>query len=263
MPKYDLIMPIGSACKTTYNLRQRKLQRESLPFDWIWLPTTEVVAGMLHDKFGNFLLKENLEFKPSNIIDHDIFIDHGCGVEFWHDFPYQTDLDRDYDEIKAKYNRRIKRMYENIHASKRILLFRTVIIKPGHKPEDLYDDEMISDDLLLKQAEKLFALFPGKKVDLVYVNLFLDPHEYKEVRLSDNLLKIEAHTPEKDEWIGNQKLFDQILSPYDLSSQAKIRYWFKNLKFKTRKNLIKFGALLKIKSCQEKKEILKDRFRAD
>lgn len=263
MQKYDLIMPIGSACKTTYNLRQRKLQRESLPFDWIWLKDMDVVNAMLRNKFATFLLKENLEFKPSNIIDHDIFIDRGADVEFWHDFPYQTDLNRDFDEVKTKYNRRIKRMYENIKAADKIMFFRTVMVKPNHKPEDLYDDEMIPDETLMRQAAELASLFPGKKVDIVYANLFLEPHEYKETRLADNLLKIEAHTDEKDEWIGSQNLFDQILGNYDLTDKAKLRYWFKGAKFKARKNLIKAGAMLGIKSCLEKKAILKDRFRAD
>ncbi len=263
MKKYDVIVPLGSTCKTTYNLRKRKLQRESLPGDWIWLRDLEVITNLFRSRFKNFLLKENLVFKPSKSVEHDIFIDKGADVEFWHDFPYQTDLDKDFDEVKVKYNRRIKRLFDDIEKAKRILFFRTVAIEPQEPRDPLSYEKMISDEELVKYHKIWQDLFPGKVVDFIYVNLFYEPREFEKVCLNEHVTKIVAYTPKEDEWIGNQELFDKILNDCILSDRVRFKYFVKSVKSNIYKNFIKAGALLKIPYCVKKKAILKDYFRAD
>lgn len=253
MKKYDLILPLGSACKTTHNLRKRNLQRESLPFDWILLLDTQVIIQLLRSHFQGFLLRENMKKKELENTLHDVYVDVSSKIEFWHDFPLNCNFDEMFDEVKRKYKRRIDRMYDDIRHARNILLFRTVIVAEG----------TLTDEQLLKDYQDFCEIFPNKNVDYIYVNLFHEPCEYQETYFNPHLLKINAFTPKEDEWMGNQELFDKILGNVALSSRAKMKYFFKTKKFQIYKSLIKAGALLKIPSCVKKKQVVKDRFRAE
>ena len=246
-------MPLGSACKTTHNLRKRNLQRESLPFDWILLVDTQVIIQLLRSHFQGFLVRENMKKKELENTLHDVYVDVSSKIEFWHDFPLNCNFDEMFDEVKRKYKRRIDRMYDDIHHARNILLFRTVIVAEG----------TLTDEQLLKDYQDFCEIFPNKNVDYIYVNLFHEPCEYQETYFNPHLLKINAFTPKEDEWMGNQELFDKILGNVALSSRAKMKYFFKTKKFQIYKSLIKAGALLKIPSCVKKKQVVKDRFRAE
>ena len=97
MKKYDLILPLGSACKTTHNLRKRNLQRESLPFDWILLLDTQVIIQLLRSHFQGFLVRENMKKKELENTLHDVYVDVSSKIEFWHDFPLNCNFDEMFD----------------------------------------------------------------------------------------------------------------------------------------------------------------------
>lgn len=63
MTKYDIIIPIGSVCKTSQNLRDLKKQNESLPFDWIFVADLDMIYTALETHFADFLKLENMEYK--------------------------------------------------------------------------------------------------------------------------------------------------------------------------------------------------------
>lgn len=256
MKKYDFILPMGSRCKATYNLRKRRLQRESLPFDWLVLHDTRVIIQLLRSHFQGFWVRENLKKKDVEITLHEVYVDVFSKVEFWHDFPLNCNFDEMFDEVQLKYQRRIDRLYADIHGARKILLFRTVNVLDE-------DEKSLSDEQLKKDYQDFCELFPNKEIDYIYVNLSYEPCDYKETYLNNHLLKIDAFTPGDEEWIGNQDLFDKILRNVTLSPAAKIKYFFKEKKFNFYKNLVKVGALLKIKRYVKKKQVLKDRFRAD
>ena len=60
---YDLIIPIGSKCKCSFNLRRLHLQYESFPFDWIYIKNPDVVEKLLQTDFKDFLLEKNLRLR--------------------------------------------------------------------------------------------------------------------------------------------------------------------------------------------------------
>lgn len=64
---YDLILSIGSKCKISYNLRRRKLQLESFPFDWIYVPRISLVDELFASNFQNFFFggKFTITFKTT------------------------------------------------------------------------------------------------------------------------------------------------------------------------------------------------------
>ena len=72
MTKYDIIIPIGSVCKTSQNLRDLKKQNESLPFDWIFVADLDMIYTALETHFADFLKLENMEYKCKESEQTDI-----------------------------------------------------------------------------------------------------------------------------------------------------------------------------------------------
>ena len=62
--------------------------------------------------------KEKTEFA------HNVYKNNRTGFFSYHDFPTILHFDEAFDTVKQKYERRIKRMYEKIEASKKVLFVR-------------------------------------------------------------------------------------------------------------------------------------------
>ena len=241
MTKYDIIIPIGSVCKTSQNLRDLKKQNESLPFDWIFVADLDMIYTALETHFADFLKLENMEYKCKESEQTDIYFDRATGIGFWHDFPHNVPIEKSFDTIKKKYNRRIERLFNEIGQAKDILFLRVCTIRP-------------------KSDYSIENIIYHKTVDMLEVSLFNEPHPYLERRLNSNLVRIEAYSPIKYEWQGDPAVFKKILRPYDLKYGVKFKYLLKTIRFKAHKFAVNIGAKLGIAKYQEEKKRLKKHF---
>lgn len=106
---YDLIIPIGSKCKCSFNLRRLHLQYESFPFDWIYIKNPDVVEKLLQTDFKDFLLEKNLRLR-SKQPRFDEVDDLATGIYSAHDFDTGRSIHECYPAVKAKYDRRIAKL---------------------------------------------------------------------------------------------------------------------------------------------------------
>ena len=124
--KFDLIVSLGKDCACTSYLRKCGLQYNSYPFDWLtYAPFANRIKLVVED-FKDFLNLEDLKMmqKPTEFgsdPNNDYYENISNQLYFWHDFPTGIPLEESYPEVNAKYQRRIKRLYEKIEQAQKIL----------------------------------------------------------------------------------------------------------------------------------------------
>lgn len=114
---------LGPTCSVAYQLQKLNMKKESLPFDWIRCNSITVVLDLIKNNFQGFFddlthVKDDDKFpfindsdeQFDNIRDMKTKIYKSKQVGFFHDFKEEISL----DDVKEKYDRRIKRFYEKI-----------------------------------------------------------------------------------------------------------------------------------------------------
>lgn len=125
--KYDLIYSIGRDCACAGYLKKNHLRSFSGPFDWLTNAGFEKRFELLLNDFSDFMEPKDFKFLPKN---PNIFNDPNCDYYenvkttfyYYHDFPINVPFDQVFDSISEKYSRRIKRFYEKIKTSEKVLL---------------------------------------------------------------------------------------------------------------------------------------------
>ena len=124
--KFDLIVSLGEDCACTSYLRRFNLQNHSYPFDWLTNGHFENRIELVVNNFKDFINKDDLKemerpkhFPPDSL--HKYYENTRTKLYFWHDFSLNIDFDEDYNAVKEKYDRRIKRFYEEIEKSEKVL----------------------------------------------------------------------------------------------------------------------------------------------
>lgn len=212
--KFDLIISLGEDCACTSYLRKFNLQNASYPFDWLTRADFKTRIELLLTDFKDFLNKEDLKLleKPKNAI-----VDNKCnyyenlktGFYFYHDFYSDFEFNEIYDVVFEKYKRRIKRLYERIKKSKKVLfvwLMRSI---------SATDDELLAYQ---KQIEKKFQ---KTKIYFLVLENFIDNDNREniaEAKISDKVIKLKYDTMSYDitnpslQCTGNIALNDKIFS---------------------------------------------------
>ena len=220
MKYYDVIIPLGDACFVSLALSRCKLRDTYFPFDAsrgvLW---NKCGHGGLSGKvdlicngFQNFLNLDDLEERGADPGDTRMLwvVDKATGLSYRHDFKVGTKLEEAYPVVKDRYDRAIKRFYEAIEHSDRILFVYMAQM------------EGFSDEYLLGQANRLQEHFPEQHIDVLYVihKASYGPTDYTEKKLARGVQRIDAnmkYTPKTDMvsiWNGNCNLYDQFLRRY-------------------------------------------------
>ena len=162
--KYDLIFGIGSACSCSQTLRKLNLQFYSYPLDWLYGRDFSYRVDLLVNEFKDFINREDLVFENRwNNDDQnpcDIYKNQRTGIVFNHDFPKDVPLEKSFEAIRSKYERRINRLIEQIRQSDRILVVYV---------EDPGNSEDVGEQVLRDCQKKIEEKFSGKRIDLLYV----------------------------------------------------------------------------------------------
>lgn len=159
---FDLIFSIGEACSCTSVLRLNNLQFCSYPLDWLFGTDFEGRIEILTNEFHKFLEKEDLEFSyEERSISCSAYANKRNDIVFNHDFLKDLDFNEAYNLVKAKYDRRIKRLLENIEKANSILVVYLETPVCNHKIED--------DKKIVAAFNKLLSKYPDKTIKLYYL----------------------------------------------------------------------------------------------
>jgi hypothetical protein len=115
---------LGPTCSVAYQLQKLEKKKESLPFDWIRCPNIKDVIYLITNNFQGFLdnisfVRDDTKFpiiRDSEIFDEvadketKVYRNEKLNLGFFHDFKDGVTL----EDVKEKYDRRIKRFYETV-----------------------------------------------------------------------------------------------------------------------------------------------------
>lgn len=137
----------GNDCSIAFQLQQYNLRNYAYPFDWLLIPNLIDIINLINNDFINFISQDYLQFKNTSAnfplindtwndkytdmyrVKHKLY-----NIQFLHDF----NINYNIDNIKEKYNRRIKR-FDEIMKNKNI---KKLLYRIGSKKDNI--------DLLIK-----------------------------------------------------------------------------------------------------------------
>ena len=211
--KYDIIYSIGHDCACSMYLRKHNLRTTSGPFDWLTNVSPKKRFELMLNEFDDFMNIDDFEFMQKN---PEIFNDDACdyyknkknGFYFYHDFPTGVPLQESFPDVAKKYERRIKRFYENIKNKERVLL---VWFSHYHEtPNDEWND------FALKFCNKI-----DKNIDFLIIQHRDGQYLPNVTQIAPNVIRYDVHTIEKDKdgnitTVGNERLCSPIFDKYAL-----------------------------------------------
>ena len=139
--KFDLFVSIGAACSCSNALRVSNLQFRSYPFDWISGADFNKRIQLLTNDFEDWLNINSMEYiaEREHPVPSKIYKNTKTGIIFSHDFPKDKEINESFNDVKVKYDRRIKRLIKQIETSKKVLFVYTMTAD---------SDEIINDSEL-------------------------------------------------------------------------------------------------------------------
>ena len=227
MKSYDIILPLGTYCAASYHLRHNNLQVESYPLDWVIIGNVKIGAEIIANDFKDFFVKERLVRKDGESGNHIPYVQKPENYSFFHCIDKDLPFDEACAKAKAMFDRRIKRLYENVGKAKNVLFLS------AHNQPFKEQDAIDALDILEKK-------FPEKNIDLIVVDCKDNYKGVETVRINNHidLIKMEFHTG-KDIYSDKQEEFTQILSDRRLGSawQRMGRKW-NNATFKIKRFVV-------------------------
>ena len=123
--KFNHIISLGSFCSVAMELEKKGLRPASYPFDWLIDDEFDKVLALIENNFKDFLDPASMsrENRP------EVYFNSKINVHFYHDFNAIDSLESQISVQQKKYDRRIKRLYEDIRQP-------TLFIRYCKTPED-------------------------------------------------------------------------------------------------------------------------------
>ena len=241
--KFDLIFSLGEDCACTSYLRRFNLQEYSYPFDWLTNADFFTRVDLLINDFKGFLEKENLAIiaysYQKTINKHtDDYKDTKTDFYFYHDFDTKIPFDKAFALVKAKYQRRIARLYQQIQSAQDIL----ICWWSRDKHQDI--------DKVQEFYERLSQKFSGKNISMLLIESGKDSHQFYKLKANGGgimLLQYDntsfKHNPNYNATMGNESNNNAVFSQIWRKRNAK--YYLKLAIFHTLKPFINLIPLKK------------------
>ena len=110
--EFKNFISLGYFCEVAEDLEKMGLRNTSSPFDWCITDFSKNIE-LIENRFEGFMNYDNL---AQSIDDRNHYEDTRYHDFFFHDFTKYKPLSQQYDVVKAKYDRRIKRFLKNIES---------------------------------------------------------------------------------------------------------------------------------------------------
>lgn len=224
MKNYDIVIPLGTFCAASYHLRQNDLQVESYPFDWMGFDTVKIGAEIVANDCKDFFVKERLVRDEGDNGNHIPYVQVPEHYLFYHCIDKDLSFDEACKKAKAMFDRRIKRLYENVNKAKNVLFVA------AHNNPVTQQEAIDAQSILAKK-------FPKQNIDLLVIDCKDDYSGIETLHLNPNVdfIKFEFH-PGPDTYSGRKKEFAQVLSDRRLGSiWARMGRKWNNFEFKIKR----------------------------
>lgn len=263
--KYDMYVSLGAGCSCTQTLRKSYLQYYSYPFDWLYGADFIDRIKIIANDFKDWINIEDLELigTRENPLPCNIYKNKKTGIVFNHDFPLSKSLEDSYLEVKQKYERRIKRLVNQIEASERVLFVYLEL--PNERKEITNKDLIMGYEMLKNRFENvdinILYLYSSREVDyyckkviqvnehVTRINFDYDAYnkefpycvkEYLLNNLFNNFIITNKHLSYNNVFMKNlfsiKKLIRKVFSIQKISEHRKLLYIFGiKIKFKRKK----------------------------
>ena len=169
MKNYDFVFGLGRACACSQSLRLAGLQLLSLPWDWITYdlqpqgPDLLLRVGVIGSGFKGWFEEEDIEFVRKNPASgKDLYKNRRNQIIYAHDFPPDVPMHESYPAIRAKYDRRAKRLLQLLADAKSDIL-AVYMDAPTYPAADV--------ETCREAQRRLQALYPHVKVDFLMFSL--------------------------------------------------------------------------------------------
>lgn len=107
---YQNFISLGYFCEVAQDLEKMGLRNTSSPFDWCITNFAKNIE-LIENRFDDFMNYDNL---AQSVNEPNHYLDTKYNDYFFHDFNQYDPLPNQYEAVKAKYDRRIKRFLKNI-----------------------------------------------------------------------------------------------------------------------------------------------------
>jgi len=194
------------------------VRHASFPFDWLYRGEAdnyflEEVTSLLQNDFLDFFEKDALELQ-GDVEGHDTvkILNKKTKFAFIHDLHKGDSFEKQFSEIKKKYDRRIARLFESVRTARAVLF---VYMDTQKTPDRIFES-------FIRTAEQLF---PETDVELLVLQHCPNMGEFdtEEYRLG-KVIKIKYNNSEKyatrtwDRWYRNEKVYKDLFFKYCLLS---------------------------------------------
>jgi len=125
---YDLVVSLGCKCRTAGTLKGLKITRKTYPFDWVRYDGGIAQMNLLlrcnliknHFK-GAFDIEDFVEYHNPYNSHKRSTINVKTKLYFGHEFPWDKSVKEAFPEFLEKYQRRIKRLYDDVESANNVL----------------------------------------------------------------------------------------------------------------------------------------------
>ena len=190
--KYNIIYSIGQDCACATYMKKARIRCCSGPLDWLTNTGFENRINLILNDFENFFIKEDFKVMPKPTAfpadkDNEYYENKKTGLYFWHDFPASVDFETIFPLVKEKYNKRIKRFYDNIANEEKVLL---IYFSHGNLCEDTKVKELCN-----RVCEKF-----NKKIDFLLIGYdeSIEGEDVKCYNLQENITIYKLDTRDVD-----------------------------------------------------------------
>ncbi len=128
LEKNTIFISLGGACQPAIHLRQNGLRKNAYPFDWI-NTSAKSLCLLLENDFQNFFDKEHIAEANIPYSGGKCYMNKRYNILFFHEFKDENDFKNNFEKVKEKYERRIKRFYEALHSGQPIFFIRHIMTR--------------------------------------------------------------------------------------------------------------------------------------
>lgn len=210
---YDSIFSLGSNCACAQNLLFHGLRKYAGPFDWFNTDdVTEITRG-LDDEFKENFLPLNMT-KTSEDIDasHESYLDVITKFYSTHDIKKNAeDKDKQLQELKDKFDRRVHRFYNIIRNSTNTLFLRREV-------SSTIDELLLLGDkleLTFKTNSTLLVIGESPTVTPICRKLSENIYLYLTPFVNNNHFA----------WMGNVHFLYRIFYNIDIKANTQLKYY--------------------------------------
>lgn len=122
---YDEVVSLGARCQVANQIEANGIRQRAYPFDWI-VTNAQGLGAFITNKGSHFLDKDKIIYVgpyPGSPPHYHV-IDTHYGFESFHEF-LAPETPGNYEGVKAKLERRIRRFFKLLESDKKVLFIRT------------------------------------------------------------------------------------------------------------------------------------------